>query len=225
MALKGAIFDMDGTMIDSMHLWVNIWRDYPIARGLHPTEEDLTAMRGMMLKDMADYMIRTYHLSETRDEIIDDINRHVEEGYATDVTVKPGVIAFLDQLKAAHIPMVVASATERYLVLDTLKRLGLSDYFDGVFNARIDGSKYDAPIFLKAVHRLQEVGAQQGQDIDKDDIWVFEDTFASICGAKKAGLHVLAVYDVWADHNHDKIVDAADRYCPKGFLDLNWKDL
>ena len=225
MPLKGAIFDMDGTMIDSMHLWVNIWREYPEARGLQPSEEDLTNMRGMMLRDMAAYMIQTYGLTETPDNIIDDINRHVEQGYATNVSVKPGTIDFLEQLKAAGIPMVVASATERYLVVDTLKRLGLYEYFDAIFTARVDGSKYEAGIFLKAVDAVQAAGAARGMDIEKDDIWVFEDTYASIRGAKKADLHVLAVYDQWADHNHDKIVDLADVYCPEGFLNLDYTKL
>lgn len=201
MAIKGAIFDMDGTLTDSMHLWVNMWKEYPLLRGVTPTEADLKAMRGMMLDDMAKYMIAHMGMTDTPEELVADINRQVEPGYFSQVEAKPTVVETLERLKEAGVKMVVATATDRYLTEGCLTRLGLMKYFDRIYTAAEYGSKYESQIFKTA---FADLGTPQ------EETYVFEDTLAAIQGAKRAGLKVIAVADKWSAHNRDKIIDTAD---------------
>lgn len=203
MAIQGAIFDMDGTLTDSMHLWVNMWKTYPQQCGITPREEDLKAMKGMMLKDMAQYMREHMGVTDSPEKIISDINRCVEQGYFEEVEVKPTVIETLDRLKAMGVKMVLATATERYLTEGCLKRLGLLPYFDKIYTATEYGSKYESEIFKTA---LKELGTPL------ESTYVFEDTLEAIQGAKRAGLKVIAVADKWSSHKRQAIVDTADAF-------------
>lgn len=215
MAISGAIFDMDGTMTDSMHLWIQAWKEYPLKKGLPVTKADVDAMSGMMLNDMAAYLKEHFGLIESPQEIRAEIDQLTEQGYFHDVEIKPGIRETLEKLKQHGVKMVVATATDRYLAEGCLKRLGIASYFDKIYTAQEYGSKYDSQIFLTA---LKELGTKQ------EETYVFEDTLASIQGAKKGGFKVIAVYDKWADHNHDKIVALADQY-HKTLLDLDLSSL
>ncbi len=203
MAITGAIFDMDGTLTDSMHLWVNAWRDFPKVKGIQATEEELQTMQGMMLNDMARYLNEHFGLPGTPKEIRAQIDQLTEQGYFHEVELKPGVVETLERLKQNNVKMVLATATDRYLAEGCLKRLGILDYFQKVYTAAEYGSKYDSQIFLTA---WQELGTP------KEETYVFEDTLDAIRGAKKAGFKVIAVHDKWSAHNHDKIVALADQF-------------
>ncbi|MDD5887084.1 MAG: HAD family phosphatase [Oscillospiraceae bacterium] len=214
MAIQGAIFDMDGTLLDSMHLWRGWDVRYLQTLGITPTPEQSEKMTGMMLEELGEYIPKTFHLALTPKEVIDGVNRMQEPGYFHEVTVKPTVRATLEKLRRRGVPMVLATATERYLTEGALDRLDLAKYFLKIFTCHeMHKSKYEPDIFLAA-------GAFLGTP--KESTWVFEDTWYSIQGALKAGYPVVAVEDRWSAHNRDKIRAHADRYVVHlGDLDLD----
>ncbi len=213
MAITGAIFDMDGTLIDSMHLWRGWDKRYLDTLGITPTPEQSKTMNGMMLEELGTYIPETFHLDLTPQEVIDGVNRIQEKGYFEEVEIKPTVIETLDKLQEMGVKMCLATATERYLTEGCLKRLGLDGYFSRIFTCHEEHtSKYKPDIFLTAGEYL---------GTPKESTWVFEDTWYSIRGAKKAGFPLVAVQDKWSGHHEEEIKGAADRYVALlGDLDL-----
>ena len=213
MAITGAIFDMDGTLTDSMHLWKGFDRRYLATLGITPTDEQSETMTGMMLEELGEYIPKTFGLSLTADEVMRGINGIQEDGYFREVTIKPTTLETLETLKAMGVKMCLATATERYLTEACLTRLGLLSYFPRIFTCHEEHtSKYRPDIFLTA-------GAWLGTP--NEETWVFEDTLYSIQGAKAAGFPLVAVRDVWSLHHEDEIRDLADIYVDQlGDLDL-----
>ena len=204
MAIQGAIFDMDGTLLDSMHLWRGWDVRYLQTLGITPTPEQSEKMTGMMLEELGEYIPKTFHLDLSPKEVIDGVNRMQEPGYFQEVTVKPTVRDTLEELRRRGVPMVLATATERYLTEGALDRLDLAKYFLKIFTCHeMHKSKYEPDIFLAA-------GAFLGTP--KESTWIFEDTLYSIRGAKLSGCPVAGVEDKWSAHNREEIRETCDLY-------------
>ena len=205
MEITGAIFDMDGTLIDSMHLW-RVWDIRYLAQyGIVPTEEQRKALGGMNLTQVGKYLAQQFpELPLSPEDHADEINHMQERGYFHEVTVKPGVIPTLQKLQDLGVPMVVATATERYLTEGCLRRLGLLLYFDEIFTTREEGTSKNKPdLFLTALEYL---------GTPKESTWIFEDTLYSIRGAKLSGCPVAGVEDKWSAHNREEIRETCDLY-------------
>lgn len=204
MSIKGAIFDMDGTLIDSMHLWINIGTRYLTKRGFEVSPEQTKDMSQMLLEAMSVYMQENFGLTESSQEIIDDINAMVENGYYEEVQLKDTVAETLDTLKTAGVKMCVATATDRHLVEACLGRLGILDYFSAVFTCGEEHTTKRVPdIYLKA-------GAHLGTD--PENTYIFEDTLVSIYGAKQSGYKVIGVADKWSNQYEECIRKSVDFY-------------
>ena len=216
MSIEGAIFDMDGTLIESMHLWQNIaYRYLKEKYRIIPTNEEKKKMQGMMMEELGDTMISLYSLPTTREQIVKDINKMTEIGYFHEVHKKPYVEKILISLKEKGIPMCIATATEYYLTDGCLKRLGLKKYFDKIFTCHdYHTTKYGPVLF-------NEAGKFLGTK--KENTFVFEDTLDSIHGAKEAGFPVIAVPDRWQRKDREEIKKAADFFIEsfKEFPSLN----
>lgn len=202
MAIKGAIFDMDGTLLDSMHVWIDIAGKYLTSKNINLTPNMENEIAGLMLKDLAEYFIKHFGFNMTVEEIIDDVNRLVENEYFYNVQIKPGTEDLLKELKRRNIPLCVATASDRYLVEAALKRVGIIDYFDKIFTcAEVDANKTSPDIYE---HARAFLGT------DKNETYVFEDTYTPIRTAKDAGFPVVAVADKWSAHRRDLIKKTAD---------------
>ena len=205
MPIKGAIFDMDGTLTESMHLWIEIGPRYvKNTLGVNPTEQEKKDMHGMMMEELGEYIVKNYNTSLTEEEVMAGIDKMTETGYFHEVKTKPYVKATLEKFKNAGIPMCVATATDRYLTEACLKRNGLDKYFGKIFTCReYHTTKYGPDLFLEAGKFL---------GTEKDETYVFEDTLSSIKGAKKANYPVIAVADRWQKHNREEIKKTADYF-------------
>lgn len=207
MAIKGAIIDMDGTLLDSMHLWVGVGGRYVRKLGYEPTPEQEKAMNGLMIEPMADYVKDNFPVGGTQEIHVRGLNSVVEPGYMSEVVPKPTVPETLEKMKALGIRMVVATATDRALTEAALERTGLAPYFEHIFCAPDKHqSKYQPEIFREAVYFL---------GLPDNEIYVFEDTLSSIRGAKAAGLKVIALRDKWSEKKRDTIKAEADIYVEK----------
>ena len=123
--LKGAIFDLDGTLFDSMFIWDTAGEVYLRSIGIEPREDLQKVLKPMSLLQSATYIRERYAILRTVEELMDGINRTVEDFYFHTVQPKEGVIALLEQMKAQGIKMCIATATDRYHVEAVLKRCGI----------------------------------------------------------------------------------------------------
>lgn len=201
---KGAIFDLDGTLFDSMTMWENVASDYLTSQGITPNEDVREAVRAMSIQQVCAHFCSEYGLNLSQEEIASGINGLVEDFYFNRVRLKDGVSEMLADLKIRGVKMCVATATDRHLVEAGLRRTGIHDYFGRLFTCSECGAGKDEPdIFFEALHFL-------GTDI-KDTV-IFEDALYAIRTAKKAGFTVVAVYDVTVHHQQDEVRRLADYY-------------
>jgi len=201
---KGAIFDADGTLLNSMPIWDNTAGKYLISQGITPRptmKEDLVSMGG---HELPNYFLTEYGLDKTYEEIRCGISKMLEDFYFNKAPIKDGVITLLDLLRGRGIKMCVATATDRNLMEPALKRLGLYKYFERIFTCSEEQTTKRSPdIFIRAAEFL---GTPISQTL------IFEDALYAIKSAKDAGFPVVAVYDLWADAHQEEIKSLCDYY-------------
>lgn len=207
MKISGAIFDLDGTLLDSMAIWQTIDSDYIRSKGLVPEKNLSDKLINTTIRQAAQYFKNNYPLTEGIDTIIDEINNMTEDFYINEAPLKEGVADFLKHLKICGVKMCVATATDRHLAQAALKRNGVLDCFDGVFTCSEAGhSKNEPHIFREAIDFL---------GTEKDSTWVFEDASHAITTAKKEGFKICGIYDKWA--KDAEIIQAASDIYLKTF--------
>lgn len=214
MAIRGAIFDMDGTLTESMHLWIEIGRRYLEGLGYKVSPEQNHEMTRMLLEPMALYMQDEFGLAKSQEQIIAEINRIVEPGYFEEVAVKPTVVESLEAMQERGIRMCVATATDRHLTEACLKRNGIDRFFSAIFTCGEEHcNKRTSQIYDKARAHL---------GTSPEETYIFEDTYVSILGAKQSGCRVVALEDRWSEKKRDLIKETADVYVARmGDLDLD----
>ncbi|MBQ2566995.1 MAG: HAD family phosphatase [Clostridia bacterium] len=214
MAIRGAIFDMDGTLTESMHLWIEIGRRYLEGLGYKVSPEQNHEMTRMLLEPMALYMQDEFGLAKSQEQIIAEINKIVEPGYFEDVAVKPTVVESLEAMQERGIRMCVATATDRHLTEACLKRNGIDRFFSAIFTCGEEHcNKRTSQIYDKARAHL---------GTSPEETYIFEDTYVSILGAKQSGCRIVALEDRWSVKKRDLIKETADVYVARmGDLDLD----
>lgn len=183
-----AIFDMDGTLVDSMGFWQALGREYLASKGVtEGTEEVLDRMKPMTMTESGALFIQAFGLPGTPDSVAAEISALMAEHYRSDVPMKPGVRDYLEQQRRLGVRMCVASATAEDLMELCLRRLGLRDYFEFLLSCETVGQGKTRPdVYLAAAERL---GAPVGA------VTVYEDAKYAVRTAKAAGFHVVGVYD------------------------------
>ncbi len=186
---KYAIFDMDGTLIDSMVVWQELGLEYLRAKGVEEVPDITGELAPLTMAESAAFLAERFGLEEAPALIAEELNRLMELHYENDIPLKNGVRELLAELKEAGVRMCVASATAERLVRLCLGRLGVLSCFDFVLSCESLGvSKREPLIYLKAAELF---GADPGE------IAVFEDAKYAVETARAAGFYVAAVYD-WA---------------------------
>ena len=185
--LKGAIFDFDGTLFDSMFIWNTAGETYLRSIGIEPREDLRKVLKTMSLLQSATYISEKYAVELTLEEIMNGINRTVENFYFHTVQPKEGVATFLEQMKKQGVKICLATATDRYQVEAALKRCCMEHFFSEIFTCTDVGHGKDEPvIFRKAMDYL---GTTRANTV------VFEDAYHAAKTAKADGFVTVAVYD------------------------------
>ena len=204
MRLQSAIFDMDGTLLDSMQMWRSLYLDVVLEFGKEPAPDFREQIKPLTLRQAAAYCQKTYDLPLTVEEVITRFETRVDRFYRSEVQAKPGLKKFLSLLKMEGVWMYVATATDRSLAEAALRHAGIFDYFRGIVTVGEVGVGKESPeIYERAMRRLQS---------NKKDTVVFEDALHAIQTAKNAGFRVAGVYDASADDDQEAIQALSDYY-------------
>lgn len=201
---KGIIFDLDGTLIDSMSVWKNIGNDFLISQGKVPEENLNQSLKDMNLNQSSQYFIDKYNIELTVEEIINNINKLVEAKYRECIQLKPYAKEILEYLQGKNIKMCVATESDKKIAKPTLQKLGIIDYFDFIITSGEVGiGKSNPKIFIESANRLS---------LNNNEIIVVEDSSYSVKTAKSAGFYTVGIFDEMADVNKSEIMSISDRY-------------
>lgn len=200
---KFAIFDMDGTLVDSMVYWKALAGEYLKSKGVEKMPEYVEErIKAMTMTESAALFIGEFHLAGTPEMVAAEMNDMLDNHYRCDIPLKPGVINYLQHLQKMGCRMCVASATAEHLMAACLGRLGILDCFEFLLSCESVGAGKDRPDIYFTV--AQKLGAEPG------DIGVFEDALYAVETAKKAGFYVVGIYDESGSENWKKIEELAD---------------
>ena len=186
-AMKCAIFDMDGTLVDSMPMWHTVADKYLLQNKRTPEEDLWDRVKRLTETETADYFIERYGIEKSREKICGEIEDIIFREYNENVGLKEGALDFLETLRTRNIPIALATATNRTCVIACLERLGIIDFFTVIHTCLdLNTSKHLPYIFEKSA---ADCGCKVSETA------VFEDALHCIRTAKNAGFTVAALYD------------------------------
>ena len=205
MKITGAIFDLDGTLVDSMKIWDVLPGKVVRSFGAEPTDDLAYQLAAMDKQEAADYMIKTFLLPLSREEVLNRVNELVDEEYSSVVPLKKGADVLLEFLHSNKIPCSIATASEVSQAEQAMKRLGQWECFQFVLSCMQCGSKSSPQIYYQAAERM---GTAPEQTL------VFEDALHAAQTAKKAGFVVVGVFDPSSAADEQKMRAVCDFYLP-----------
>lgn len=209
--IKGAIFDMDGTLIDSLMLWNIIWEKFGKLfcedGKFLPSSSDDKAVRTMTLKDAMDHIHKQYNIGNSGDELLESANKIMIDFYSNEVMLKEGVAEFLEYCYNKGIKMCIASATDIELIKIAAKHCNIEKYFENILSCADIGKGKDEPdIYLKA---------QECLGTSADETCIFENSHIAICTADKLGFKTVGIYDKY-NYGQDEIKKTSNVYIAEG---------
>ena len=186
--IEGAIFDLDGTILDSMHIWSDIGLLFLKNKGIEPPEGIEDEFVKMSMVQAAEYYIKNIDPTATVMDIVNEVNSLVQGFYFNEVIKKDGVEEFLEFLKSKNVKMCIATATDKHLVQKALERNGILEYFSEIFTCGSVGAGKDTPVIYDVA--LEHLGTP------KENTFVFEDALYAIETANKAGYNIVGINDI-----------------------------
>ena len=183
-----AIFDMDGTLVDSMSYWKNLASEFLNSKGVMDISPTLMErIKPMTMSESAALFIDEYALSGTAESVAEEMNAMMEGHYLHDIPLKSGAAEYLASLEKRGFTMCVASATAEELMAACLERLGVARYFSFLLSCETVGcGKNDPAVYFEAARRLKA---------RPEDCAVYEDALYALKTASAAGFYTIAVRD------------------------------
>ena len=201
---RGLIFDMDGTMLDSMGMWHEIDVEYLSRFGLETPPDLQRSIEGLSFSEVAVYFKERFGIPDSVEEIGNTWLAMSRQKYLEEVHVKPGLVDFLTEMKARGVRTGVASSNHLDLIEATLIRHGLRDYFDVITTCDdVSAGKPDPAVYLKTAEKL---------GLMPSECLVFEDIPLGIEAGKRAGMTVYAVDDEYSRPVEEEKRAMADGY-------------
>ncbi len=204
MRFQGAIFDLDGTLLDSMGVWEDIDRAFLGKRGIPVPPDYMDQVAALSFPAAAVYTIERFGLKESPEALMQEWSDMARDAYAHRVPLKAGAREYLSELKQRGVKLAVATASSEELFIPALKRGGVYDLFDAFTTLKeVARGKGFPDIYEKAAEKL---------GLEPSACAVFEDLAAGIAGAKAGGFFAVGVYDKHAASDQDTIIQMADAY-------------
>lgn len=201
---KAAVFDLDGTLIDSMGVWEKIDIDFLAKRHLVASEAYIHKISSMSFQKAAEYTVALFGLEESVEDILEEWNRMAIDEYSHRVPLKPYVKDYLFFLKEQGIRLGTATALPKVLYEPVLKNNGIYDLFDAFSSTDEIGCEKGGPdIYLLAARKLGVLPC---------DCIAFEDILPGIQGIVSAGMRAVGVYDKYSEHEQAQIQSLAKGY-------------
>ena len=199
-----AIFDMDGTLVNSMPAWNRVGVDYLESKGITPPQELFSKIKAMTLIESARYF-QSLGAGEEAQQIVDKMNAIMAEHYKKDIPLCLGAAEYLEKLHQRGVKMCIATATNEKLANACLERLGIRKYFSFILSCEDVGKGKSSPdVYLLAAQKL---GAKVEQAC------VYEDAAFAAATAKNAGFYTIGVYDPAAgEENRKELISLCDAF-------------
>lgn len=185
--IKFAIFDLDGTLLDSTEMWRTLGARYLTLLKKTPEEGLTDKLAEHTMLTGAQYLRENYNVPYSAEEIVRHLTRMIESYYAEEVKLKPGVEELLAALRAHCVHMSIATMSDERLGLLALERLGVRDYFAGAVSCSNYGAKTAPDVFLAAADLIYAI---------PEETIVFENSLYAVRTAKKAGFVTAGVADI-----------------------------
>jgi len=200
--MKAFIFDLDGTLLDSMDVWHKIDIDFLLKRGISVPSDYANAISSMTFDEAAAYTIRRFELSDNIESLKQEWNDMAEYAYGHTVKLKPYAKEYLTILKDHGVKLAVATSLFSRLLELVLNNHGIYDYFDVICTTEEAGfGKSHPAVFLMTSEKLGVLPC---------DCLVFEDIFVAVKSAKSIGMAVCGVYDKSSYTDWEKIKELSD---------------
>lgn len=203
MKITGAIFDFDGTLFDSMHVWKGIRYKFFEWIGIDLTEEDKQAFNGLFLRETFLLAIERFNLEQTYEELLSMLFDYIKSRYLQETEPKNDIIEFLEELKSKGVKMGIATATGEPALIAVLEKYNMEHYFSAIYSTYTVGASKTEPKVYDVV--LDALG------IEKETTWVFEDALYAAKTAKANGYNVVGIYDK-SEPNQDELKAIVDIY-------------
>ena len=202
--IKAAIFDLDGTLVDSMWVWHQIDIDFLSEKG-HVVPNNLNdEITHLSFSQTAEYFKNRFGLTESIEEIMNTWNSMAYNHYTKNVKLKEGALEYLQKLKNSGIKIGLATSNSNPLLTTTLKSNNAFHLFDAItVTDEVNKSKSNPDIYLLAAKKL---------NVNPSECMVFEDIIAAVNGAKLAGMKVTGVYDDHSKHQEEIMKENCDNY-------------
>ena len=195
--IEGAVFDLDGTLLDSSWVWEKVDEKFLGDRGFQVPDDYVDEISPLGAERAAVYTIERFGLNEDKDDIVREWIEMAKKEYATEVVCKPYAKEFLEELHKLNIKMAVATSSDRELFMKTLEREGILKYFQKIVTVdEVERGKGYPEIYEEAARRIK---------VNPHKCLVFEDILAGVTGASLGEFNVVAVFDEKSKHNWEKI--------------------
>ena len=200
--MKGLIFDLDGTLVDSMGVWHRIDDEFLGRRGFPADETYKQAVKTMKYETAAHYTIERYHLSESPEEVMAEWDAMALHEYRYHIKCKPGAAEFLQDLKAKGMKLALATVSHRGLLEAVLKGNEIYELFDVLTDvSQVSRGKEEPDLYLFAADQM---------GLKPEECMVFEDVLLGINSAKRGGFYTCGVKDHSSNTEEMEIRHVAD---------------
>lgn len=202
--MEGIIFDLDGTLIDSMWIWEKADRDILERYGYEMDEEYMEAISKLNNRQCLEYIVERYSLPMGIEELGKEINGEAFKYYSNNVKLKDGAYELVCELKKQGKKMAIATSCLRHMCEAALKNNNILNYFDAIiYSDEIEKNKSEPDIYIEAANLI---------GVPPENCIVFEDLPVAAKSARKAGMKVVGVYDSFSKGKENLMKEICHEY-------------